>query len=223
LVNNSDFVSGDTPAGSVFSLFGSALATRVGQPTVIPLPTTVLSTTLTVNGEMAPMFYVSPTQIVAQMPEDIQPGVATVIVKNGSSTSNAVAVMIPATGTPQIGVYGNNRAVVTHLDYSPVTAAAPAKVGENLVAWFTGGGPVDPAGTLTTGAVSPGGLSPVTGQYSIKVGGVAATKIGYVGLTPLSIGLYQANFVLPGVAAGDRPVVLTIAGQNSNAPLITVK
>ena len=131
--------------------------------------------------------------------------------------------MIPATGTPQIGVYGNNRAVVTHLDYSPVTASAPAKVGENLVAWLTGGGPVNAAGKLTTGAESPGGLSLVTGQYSIKVGGVAATTIGYVGLTPLSIGLYQANFVLPGVAAGDRPVVLTISGQSSNAPLITVK
>jgi len=80
------------------------------QPTSVPLPTTLLTTTVTVNGEPAPLFYVDPGQINAQMPEDIKPGVATVVVKNGSSTSNAAAVIIPATGTPGIVVYGNNRA-----------------------------------------------------------------------------------------------------------------
>ena len=43
------------------------------------------------------------------------------------------------------------------------------------------------------------------------------------GLTPGSIGLYQANFVVPKVAAGDRTVVITISGQASNAPLISIK
>jgi uncharacterized protein (TIGR03437 family) len=41
-------------------------------------------------------------------------------------------------------------------------------------------------------------------------------------LTPGSIGLYQANFVVPKVAAGDRALVITIAGQASNNPLIAV-
>jgi hypothetical protein len=48
--NNSDFGPGATPAGSVFSLFGSGLSTKTSQPTTVPLPTTVLSTTLSVNG-----------------------------------------------------------------------------------------------------------------------------------------------------------------------------
>jgi uncharacterized protein (TIGR03437 family) len=221
--NAASYLPGETPAGSVFSIFGSNLATKVGQPTVVPLPTTVLNTTVTVNGELAPLFYVDPNQINAQMPEDVKPGVATVVVKNGSATSNAVAVMVPATGTPGIIFYGNNRAVVINQDGNVNTTSAPAKVGDVLVAYFTGGGPVNASGPLTTGAGSPKGLSPVAASYTVTVGGVAATTINYLGLTPGSIGLYQANFVLPAVAAGDRAVVITISGQASNNPLIAVK
>jgi len=71
--NNAAFGAGATPAGSVFSIFGNDLASKVSQPTNVPLPTTVLTTTLSVNQELAPMFYVSPGQLVAEMPEDIQP------------------------------------------------------------------------------------------------------------------------------------------------------
>jgi len=221
--NNSDFGAGATPGGSVFAIFGSDLATKQSQPTTVPLPTTVLNTTVSVNGELAPLFYVSSGQLVAQMPEDIKPGLATLVVKNGSSTSNAVAVIVP-TASPEIGVYGNNLAVATFTDYSYVTASHPAHVGDTVVLWFTGGGPVDASGKLTTGAASPAGSSPVTGPYSITAGGVEATNISYVGLTPGSIGLYQASFVVPtGVASGSQKVVLTISGQPSNAPLISVK
>jgi uncharacterized protein (TIGR03437 family) len=220
--NNSAFGPGATPGGSVFAVFGSDLATKTSQPSQVPLPTTVLTTTATVNGEAVPFFYVSPGQLTAQMPEDIKPGLATLIVKNGSSTSNAVAVIVPAEA-PEIGVYGNNVAVATFSDYSYVTSSNPAHVGDTVVLWFTGGGPVDASGKLSTGAESPAGLSPVTGAYTITVDGVEATSISYVGLTPGSIGLYQASFVVPTVASGSQKVVLTIAGQASNAPLISVK
>jgi uncharacterized protein (TIGR03437 family) len=222
VVNAASFLADDTPAGSVFSIFGSNFASKVGQATDTPLPTTLLTTTVTVNGELAPMFYVNANQINAQLPEDIKPGLATLIVKNGSSTSNAAAVMIPATGTPGISVYGNNRAVVVNPDGSVNSPTSPAKVGDTVVAYFTGGGPVSTSGPLTTGAGSPKGLSPVTGAYTITVGGVDATSITYVGLTPQSVGLYQMDFVIPKVAAGDHPLVLTISGEASNNPLIAV-
>jgi uncharacterized protein (TIGR03437 family) len=221
VVNAASFLASQTPAGSVFSIFGSNLATKVGEPTTVPLPTTLLATTVTINGELAPLFYVDPGQINAQMPENIKPGVATVVVKNGASASNAVAVTIPATGTPGIVVYGNNRAVVVNQNGTVNSPTAAANVGDTLVAYFTGGGPVNASATLVTGAVTPPGLSPVSGPDTITVGGAAATLV-YVGLTPGSIGLYQANFVVPKVAAGDHPLVITISGQASNNPLIAV-
>jgi uncharacterized protein (TIGR03437 family) len=221
VVNGASDVSGATPPGSVFTLFGSGLATGQAQPSTVPLPTKVLTTTVTVNGEAAPIFYLNPTQINAQMPEDIQPGLATVIVTNGTATSNAVAVTVPATGTPGIVVYGQNQAVVVNQNGIVNSPTATAKAGDVVVAYFTGGGPVNAAGKLVTGAPAPNGLSPVSGTSSVTVNGKAAT-VGYIGLSPQGIGLYQANFTIPSVAAGSHPLVITIAGQASNRPSISI-
>jgi uncharacterized protein (TIGR03437 family) len=222
--NVASYAYSATPPGSVFALFGLNLAGtgQAAQALSTPLPTKLLNTTVTVNGELAPLFYVNSEQIDAQMPWDI-PGnaVASVIVKNGSSTSNAAAIYVPATGTPGISVYGTNRAVVVNTDLSVNSASAPAAVGDEVVAYFTGGGPVQAAGTLTTGVPAPSGLSPVTGDYSVTVGGVQA-NVDYIGLTPGSIGLYQANFDVPQIAKGTYPVVITIAGHASNNPVMTV-
>jgi uncharacterized protein (TIGR03437 family) len=220
--NVASYAYSATPAGSVFTLFGQNLATKTDQAITVPLPTKLLNTTVTVNGELAPLFYVDSTQIDAQMPWDI-PGstVASVIVTNGTSISNAAAVYVPATGTPGISTYSNDRAVVVNVNGSSNSGAAPAKVGDEVVVYFTGGGPVQASGQLTTGARSPAGLSPVTGDNSITVGDVPAT-VDYIGLTPGSIGLYQADFIVPAIAKGTYPVVITIAGQVSNNPVMTV-
>jgi uncharacterized protein (TIGR03437 family) len=50
----------------------------------------------------------------------------------------------------------------------------------------------------------------------VTVGGIASPNVEYVGLTPGSVGLYQANFTVPQIAKGTYPVVLTIGGQASN-------
>jgi uncharacterized protein (TIGR03437 family) len=85
-----------------------------------------------------------------------------------------------------------------------------------VVAYFTGGGPVTPFGKLVSGEPAPFGLSPVTGSSTVTVGGVNST-VDYIGLTPGGIGLYQANFVVPRIAAGTYAVVITISGQASSA------
>jgi uncharacterized protein (TIGR03437 family) len=149
--------------------------------------------------------------------------VASVVVLNGSATSNTTAVYVPATGTPGIDIYNTNRAVVTNADGTVNSASNPANVGDEVVAWFTGGGPVDASGKLVTGSPAPGGLSWITGDYTIMVGTVQATTIQYIGLTPGSIGLYQANFTVPQLAKGSYNVQITIAGQASNKVLMSVK
>ena len=88
------------------------------------------------------------------------------------------------------------------------------------MAYFTGGGPVQNKG-LGTGTPAPGGLSPVSNSNSVTVASKAA-KVTYVGLVPGFVGLYQANFKVPGVGAGDHAVIITIGGQPSNAPVIAV-
>ncbi len=220
--NVASYAINATPPGSVFVLFGGNLATRPAGAVTTILPTTLLSTTVTVNGEFAPLFYVDSGQIDAQMPWDIPGGtVATVIVKNGSSTSNAAAVTVPATGTPGISVYPSNRAVVVNQDNSVNSPSAGASVGDEVVAYFTGGGPVQAAGKLVTGSPTPNGLSPVTGNSTVTVGTATAT-IKYIGLTPGSIGLYQVNFIVPQLAKGTYNVIINIAGYASNNPVMTI-
>ncbi|MGA2136914.1 MAG: hypothetical protein ABSH50_31880 [Bryobacteraceae bacterium] len=220
--NVASYAVNATPPGSVFALFGVNLATKDAQATSVPLPPTLLTTTVTVNGTSVPLFYVSPGQIDAQMPWEIPGGsVASVVVKNGTATSNAAAVYVPATGTPGISVYSTNRAVVTNSDGSVNSPTAPASVGDEVVAWFTGGGPVNASGPLVTGAAAPSGLSSLNANYTVTVG-TAQAVIDYIGLTPGSVGLYQANFAIPSVAKGTYPIEITIAGQVSNKPVITV-
>ncbi len=220
--NVASYAVNATPPGSVFALFGQSLATKPAGATTTTLPTTLLNTTVTVNGELAPLFYVDPGQIDAQMPWDIPAGtVATVIVKNGTSTSNAAAVVIPATATPGLSVYSNNRAVVVNADGNINSASAGANVGDEVVAYFTGGGPVQAAGKLVTGSPAPNGLAPVTENTTVTVGTATAT-VKYIGLTPQSIGLYQVNFIVPQLAKGSYQLVVTIGGVASNGPLMTV-
>jgi uncharacterized protein (TIGR03437 family) len=220
--NVASYAVNATPPGSVFVVFGTELATKMASALNTPLPTTLLTTTVTVNGELAPLFYVNTGQIDAQMPWDIPGGtVASVVVTNGDATSNAAAVFVPATGTPGISVYSTNRAVVVNQDGSVNSPTAGAAVGDEEVVYFTGGGPVQASGPLVTGAPSPAGQSPVTGDNTVTVGSANAT-VKYMGLTPGSIGLYQANFIVPQIAKGTYPVVITIAGQASNNPVMTV-
>ncbi|MGA2272564.1 MAG: hypothetical protein ABSH00_03350 [Bryobacteraceae bacterium] len=216
------YVVNATTPGSDFVLFGTGLATKEVTAATPTLPTMLADTKVTVNGEPAPLYYVSATQIDAQMPWDIPGGtLASVVVQNGTATSNAAAVYVPATGTPGIGFYNSNRADVTNSDGSVNSATVPAKVGDEVVAWFTGGGPVQAAGPLVTGSPAPAGLSRITGNYSVTVGGIPANVI-YIGLAPESVGEYQVNFNVPQLAKGTYAVQITIDGVASNKPVMTV-
>ncbi len=222
IANVASYAVNFTPPGSVFVLFGTNLATKEAGAVTTNLPTTLLTTSVTVNGEPAPLFYVNPGQIDAQMPWDIPGGaVYPVIVTNGSSVSNAAAVYVPATGTPGLSTYGNSRAVVVNVNGTVNSASDQAAVGDEVVAYFTGGGPVQASGKLVTGQPAPSGLSPVTGQNSVTVGGANANVV-YMGLTPGGIGLYQVNFNVPQLDKGVYPVVITIAGQASNTAFMNV-
>ncbi|MGD0302659.1 MAG: hypothetical protein ABSE86_36785 [Bryobacteraceae bacterium] len=220
--NGASFKAGETAPGSIFSIFGTDLGAAPGvNASVLPLPGTIGATQVTVNGETAPLFYAGPGQVNAQMPVDIAPGLATLVVSNGTVNSNAAAVTVPE-AAPGIFTYGtNNHAVVINPSGATNADSLPAHVGDTVVAYFTGGGPVNPSGTWATGDPSPDGKSPVTSTNSITVNGKAA-QVMYVGLSGGSVGLYQANFVIPQVVAGDHPLVITVNGVKSNSAAISI-
>jgi uncharacterized protein (TIGR03437 family) len=221
-VANAAGVAGGTPAGSLFSIYGSGLSNTIGQEVTTIWPNTLANASVTVNGESAPLYYVSPTQINAQMPLDIAPGYATVIVKNGTSVSNSVAATVPATANPGVLIYGSNRAVAQNLpSYALNTTSAPAPSGSYIVVYFTGGGPVQGGSALITGHAAPSSVTyPLTESYSATIGGINA-PIVFIGLAPGFVGLYQVDIQIPTIAAGSHNLILTVGGTASNTTVVS--
>jgi hypothetical protein len=83
VVNANGFQPGPVAAGSMIALFGSNMAPRAGEASSSPWPKVLETTSVFINGIAAPLAYVSPTQINAQVPSETKPGQATVTVVVG--------------------------------------------------------------------------------------------------------------------------------------------
>jgi uncharacterized protein (TIGR03437 family) len=209
VVNGASFVRGISP-GAAIAIFGTNLGDSSNPG----------ATTVSVDGKNIPLFYVSATQINAQMPYETTASTPTlrVTVSGVSSTPGSITVD-PATP----GVFFNppNRAAVTNADNSLNTAGNPAAAGSAITIYFTGIGPLD--NPVATGVPAPldGPLSRATLPVRVTIGGQPANQM-YVGLTPGSIALAQANVVVPDLSPGDYPVTIAIGTFVSNGPVISV-
>jgi hypothetical protein len=93
-VVNADGQAGPVAPGSIVSLFGSNLAPRATYASDTPWPKVLERTSVFINGEAAPLAYVSPTQINAQVPNDTIPGQATVTVVVGDQVLPPVELTV---------------------------------------------------------------------------------------------------------------------------------
>jgi uncharacterized protein (TIGR03437 family) len=219
VVNGASFTAAVAPGGFT-SIYGQLLSPSTASAPSATLPSSLAGVTVLVNGQTAPVYYVSAGQLNFQMPFETKPGLATVTVLTPQGPSNSAWLTVTQ-AAPGILLYGNNRAVATNQDGSlngPGSAAAPGTV---ITAYFTGVGPV--AGTMVTGqpaAVDP--LPQSTLQYVATVGGKRAELL-YIGLTPGYAGLAQANVRIPtGLPAGDVLLQLITGTTPSNAPLVNI-
>ncbi|MGH7187514.1 MAG: hypothetical protein ACREIB_14700, partial [Pseudomonadota bacterium] len=87
-VSAASYISTSLAPESIVSVFGSGLATATLAASSTPLPTTLAGTTVKVRDSagterLAPLFFVSPTQINYQMPPGTAVGAATITVTSG--------------------------------------------------------------------------------------------------------------------------------------------
>jgi uncharacterized protein (TIGR03437 family) len=214
VVNAGGFTAGAPVApGSIISIFGSNFANAGTNATSVPLATSLGSASVSINGVAAPLFYVSPTQINAQVPFEVQPGPATLTVTTASGTSSSAAFTVSAAAP---GIF-----VVQNPDGSLNSASNPASAGSVVTVYLTGIGPVDNA--VADGAsASSMPVSNATLRSSVTVNGVPATT-QFVGLTPGAVALAQANVALPSGVSGTVPLQITIGGVPSNSVMVTIK
>ncbi len=230
IVNLGSYTSNVAPGGLI-SIFGSGFTSGLGitdTATGDTWPLQLDSVTVKVNGSAIPIYYVSYAQIDAQLPVNLSPGAAQMVVTVGTQNTSAINFTVSA-AAPGILTYGPLRAVAqdTSLSYALVGPAAigavAANPGDILQVYVVDGGAVNiSSGTWTTGAESPLGVSSVNFPYSATIGGTAA-KVDYLGLTGGFVGLYQLNVHVPSLPAGDHVLVITENGVSSPGALLTVQ
>jgi uncharacterized protein (TIGR03437 family) len=211
VANSASFAPSFAP-GMLMSVFGTGLSS--GSPQIVgsvPLPLMSASgTSVTINGIAAPLLYVSATQINLQIPYELAPGSANLVVRSGGQSAS-ISFTIEAAG-PGIFVDYRNGNIV------PDESAAG---GSTIGIYATGAGLVTP--TEATGSVPSIGTTPVPIlPVTVTIGGVAATPVS-VGIPSWSVGVLQIDVTVPAsLAAGYQAVVVEIGGVKSKPALLNV-
>jgi uncharacterized protein (TIGR03437 family) len=206
--------------GSLISVYGSGLATGSMAASGTPLPNQLNGTSLIINGIQAPLFYVSPSQINAQVPFEAPVGLATLVVSIGGVPSAPVIFQLQGVG-PGVWSYPgtSNTLAVNDTDGTLVTPSNPVSPGTYVTVYLTGQGAVmNPISTGAAAAQSP--LSTPAGSISVTVGGASANSAS--ALAPGLVGVLQVNIQVPAVAAGNQPLVVTVGGVPSNTTSLPI-
>jgi uncharacterized protein (TIGR03437 family) len=215
--------------GTWMEIYGANLANVISQTWTgsdfkgNAAPTSLGATTVTIGGQSAFIDYVSPSQVNAQVPSSIAPGLQPVIVNTPGGTSTAFSIQVNSTepgllSPPVFNVKGQQYitavfpdGVTFVLPPGSITgvASARAKPGDTLVFFGVGFGtvtPDSPAGQIVTQS------NRLNGTFQVFFAGTPAT-VSFSGLTANNLGLYQFNVVVPNVAASDTvPLIFSLNG-----------
>jgi uncharacterized protein (TIGR03437 family) len=186
-------------------------------------PTDLDGVGVSIGGRPAFVSYVSPTQVNALLPADVQPGLAQVIVTSPAGSSEPYLAVVDAVqpamlAPPSFTINGKQYAAALAADMKtflvpagalPGVPTRPAKPGEIIVLYGIGFGPVtpaQPAGTLVSQA------NTLAGRFELRFGNAPATLL-YSGLAPGATGLYQFNVLVPEIADNTAvPLSFSLAG-----------
>jgi uncharacterized protein (TIGR03437 family) len=192
VVNAASSAFGISP-GSLATVYGSNLAAGATAQAQPPLPTELAGVMLLLDGNPAPLLYVSDGPINFFVPWDLAEETTALTVRNLGGTSAPVRVPVVEV---QPGIF---------FDAASGFGAVRA-VGGVLEIYCTGLGPV---------TRSARGLDETLNRVTARIGNSTAT-VTYSGLAPGAAGLYQVNAVVPSGVSGTTTLQLTVAGQPSN-------
>jgi uncharacterized protein (TIGR03437 family) len=220
VTNAASFASNALAPGALFTIFAPGnLSAETVAALDAPWPLQLTGVSVTIGGFAAPLGYVSPTQINGQIPFEVAPGQAQLVVQVYGSATQAVTVNIGA-AAPGVFLLAGNRAAAVNQDGTINAAQAPAPAGSVISVYFTGQGPLDDV-AFTGAAASYEYLCNTVLSTQATIGGQPAT-VQFSGLAPRYIGLAQANLTVPSLPPGDYPVIVSVGDVQSNAGTISV-
>jgi uncharacterized protein (TIGR03437 family) len=215
-------VGGGLGPGNIVQIYGSGLASAANAPALLPLPTEVNGTSVLIGGVAAPLFYVSPGQVNAQIPFELSAGnqYQVIVSANGALTTPQPIQLTPA--MPAILQFNSGTVVAQHQDGTLIEDSSPAAPGEYVTIYLSGLGATDvvvPSGT-------PSPATPLAHVVDTPVLTLNGTNVPvtFAGLTPGLVGLYQINFQIPqSTRDGNFELVISQSGTVSNTTIIPVK
>ncbi len=185
--------------GSLVAIAGERLTSGSSLDAAsVPLPVRLAGTHLEVNGRPAPLFFVKPGSLLAQLPYGLTPGQPAVLtVSSVNRASDPIPLKIEAA--------------------APAIAAA-TRAGSVVVLYAIGLGTTEPP--VAEGSAAPvTPLARTTVQPVVRIGGQLAA-VDFSGLVPGFAGLYQVNSVLPAGASGTLEITIEAGGRVSNRFLL---
>jgi uncharacterized protein (TIGR03437 family) len=234
VLNAASFASGPVAPGEIVSIFG----TQIGPTTAATLTlnssgkvaTSLGGVTVSFSGYLAPLVYVSSTQINAIVPYELSGNkgpFVEVTFAGQKSNEPSLQLTTSAPGLFTINGTGSGPGAILNADGSVNTQTNPATAGSIIVIYMTGEGLTTPAG-VTGGvtAVNASGTGPLTPApqlaVSVLIGGQPA-QLDFAGEAPYMVaGVMQVNATVPATTRTGANSVTVQVGKNVSTSGVTV-
>ncbi len=227
VVNAASFETLPLSPGGIFSIFGENLAPVEGFGFFDPLSGRLIESlrgvTVLVDDRPAPLFYVSPGQINAQAPPELQSDgfVSVRVLREHAASANVLAPA--AASSPGVFVHPDStRAIALNQDGTLNSTANPADRGSVLTFYLTGAGAFSPGLAAGQPAPLPPPLHHVAPRVEATIDNLPAA-VEFAGAAPGFAGLVQINVRIPALASiGDNIILRAIAGSAASQPGTTI-
>jgi uncharacterized protein (TIGR03437 family) len=207
--------------GTLIQLSGQYLASQNATNSTIPVPTTLGGTSVVIGGIPAPVTFVSPGLINAQVPFELPPGQPYQVIVNANGALTTPDSFEAGATSPGLSVQTDGLVRANHQDGTAISETTPAKPGEFISVYLVGMGATDVP--VTSGTASPS--SPVANAANaptVTLNGENAS-FDFAGLSPGLVGVYQVNLQIPADATdGDLVLVLSSGDATSNSGVLPV-
>jgi uncharacterized protein (TIGR03437 family) len=227
VTNAASYAAAGVSPGEIVTIWGQSLGPAAGalaQPSNGLWGTSFDGVQVFFNGNPAPVYYVSATQLNAIVPYEIAPlqNVNVVVVYQGNASAPfqvPVAAVKPGIFTKNSS--GSGQGAILNQDYTLNGPAKPASRGQYVFIYATGEGLTNPPGV--DGRISGTPLPKVALSCSATIGGQNAT-LNYCGEAPgATAGLVQVNALVPESVTPGNSVQVSIAiGNVASQPGVTL-
>jgi len=204
--------------GGLVAISGTNLSPVNMASRELPLPTALGESCLTVNGVPTPVLFVSPGQINAQIPFNVE-GSTTMVLRTPGGTSDNFNLTVRSTAPAVFRGTGEREGIPTVVrarNNDVVTPSNPIHRGDDITIYLTGMGKTFPQ--VEAGIPGPNPPAIALTQPEVEIGG-HPVEVHFAGLSPGEVGIYQINARVPRSVPLGAQQQLTIRQGASSASL----